>query len=127
MGLENGGNSPTSSKLNRFEQAEFTSGAKLTRDSFNVWEAVKLWFDEKAECEQIDEEFRLGPLKPIPHYEDIYRETKTPEALAELLERSDPAAIAAFNALADEFNSQLDSIDQQEAMAFVRRAVELSA
>ena len=129
MSLEDGGDTPKPSKLNQFEQAEFASGAKLTGDSFNLWKDVEAWFDCKLDCERFSAPFTLGSLKPIEHYETHYRMVgRDPEAVDELMEKSDPSAVAAFDALADEFNSHLEEIRQKgrdEAMKYVRRAAEI--
>jgi len=128
MSLEGDGDSGhKTSKLNPFEQSEFAQGAKLTGDSFNLWADVRAWFGNKADCEAFGEPFKGGPLKPIEHYEAYYRRVRTwdPEAVEELIAISDPAAVAAFNSLADEFNARLDSMEQEEAMKFVKRAAEI--
>lgn len=130
MSLEGDGDSPKPSKLSQSEQTEFASGAKLTGDSFNLWEDVKTWFDYKLECERSGGPFTLKPLKPIEHYEAYYRRVRSwnPESADELIEKSDPSAVAAFDALADEFNSHLEEILQNgrdEAMKYVRRAAEI--
>ena len=123
MSVEGGGDSgPKTSKLNQFEQAEFACGAKLTGDCINLWRDVVAWFD----CKDMGIEDRVGPLKPIEHYEAYYRRVRhqNPEGAEELIRRSDPTAVAAFNALADEFNSHMDIIlkkGREEAIKYVHR------
>lgn len=115
------------SKLNIYEQREFLNGARLTRDSTNLWATIEAWFELKELCQAKNLEFKLDPIKPISHYEAHYRTTRQhdPEALDELMSRSDPSAVAEFDALADEFNSRLENMTSEEATIFVARAVKL--
>lgn len=123
MSLEN--NNSLQSKLHPFEQHEFANGAKLLSDCYNIWEYIKLWFIEKAECEFYDEEFTLEPLTPLPYYIEIYTK-RDPEIQAEILEKSDPEAVQEFNRLVDEFNSLFPAIEMQQALDLVDRAAKLT-
>lgn len=130
MGVEDDGDSHKASKLSQFMQSEFARGRRLTRDSLNLWEDVRVWFGEKEECERLGIPFTFEPLKPLEHYEAYYkRKLSWNEGEAdELMEKSDPPAVAAFDALVDEFNLHLDEVVQKglsEVTKYYRRAVEI--
>ena len=63
-------------KLNIYEQREFLNGARLTRDSTNLWAMIEAWFELKELCQTSNLTFKLDPIKPISHYEAHYRETR---------------------------------------------------
>lgn len=69
-------------------------------------------------------------LSPVPHYEAQVRSGGyAPAEADQILANSDRARVAAYNALADEFNADLERIqrekDVQAARAFYERAMRL--
>ncbi|PIR03984.1 MAG: hypothetical protein COV59_02255 [Candidatus Magasanikbacteria bacterium CG11_big_fil_rev_8_21_14_0_20_39_34] len=108
--------------LTEFERDEFDAGARLTRDAYNVWNNIKLWFELRDDMGD-----EIGELQPLEHYEQYYRRTRAerPGNVDALMMRSDATAVAEFDALVDEFNNNLDSIltgGIEEAKKYIGRA-----
>jgi hypothetical protein len=125
MSIDGGGdNSPQASKLDEITQREFASGSKLTTHVFNKWRNVGAWFAVTGKRKE-----QLGPLQPLNHYEEYVRESYRKEDEAdEVIARSDRGAVAAFDALVDEFNAHLEEIIQKgivEAEKYLSRARKL--
>lgn len=66
-------------------------------------------------------------LKPVPHYREyfeeqdrVYEAVGKPELLGAVMGQSDPNAVAAFDRLADEFNSALPRIIAEKDNATVQ-------
>lgn len=115
--------------LTAFEEAGFPVGGVLVGESLEPWISVRMRFEERAECEALGAPFTLGLLQPIEHYETRHRRFRDAAAVDELMARSDPVAVATYDALVDEFNARLGEICEsglvEEAMEYVRRAKEI--
>jgi hypothetical protein len=76
-------------------------------------------------------EINIEEVMPLEHYEEylLRQEEKFPGQYELVMSLSDPAAVAAFNALIDEFNADLTRIKREKDYAtcenFVRKLVKL--
>ncbi len=98
-----GQSEPRKSQLDIVLEMEFQKGRKLISESFNIWLEVKGWCEKRLR----DPEAIVPPLNPLIHYRDYFG-AKRPYEVDEIMHRSDPSSVASFDALVDEFNTNLD-------------------
>lgn len=96
----------------------FPEGRKLSTDTFNYWSSAAML----ADAEMFNE------MPEIPFYRDTFPKY-TPAELAYTLQKSDPVAIAEYDALVNEYNNDLPRIkkekDAETAKVFARKADKL--
>ncbi|MBI2410389.1 MAG: hypothetical protein HYV32_00640 [Candidatus Kerfeldbacteria bacterium] len=133
MGIENGGNKrklkiELSAPTKKAIEGEFSGGRKLTGDSFNAWPFGIM-------CDEVDDAWPW----PAQYYEEYlrkqsrnaaeasYKSTGEEKFLQEadvyvdyVIQRSDPAAVVAFDHLVDEFNADLSRIREENDMIALR-------
>lgn len=117
---------PEHSRIYTYAKQRFDDGYRLDHDTMNVW--VILGYTIPSLPKSFEK------LKPLRHYENYVRHIdqthgENGEYAALLMEKSDPRAVAAFDALVDEFNADLDRIknerDYETAKKFLTKAKEL--
>lgn len=107
-------------------QESFGNGYKLDHDAMNVWSSLGYVIPALPQS--------LEKLKPRQHYEEYVRENDQKsneggEYTELVMKNSDPGAVAAFDALVDEFNADLDRIKREKdyaaLAAFIARVKEV--
>lgn len=94
-------------------ESGFSEGRNLYGDMFNVW--VLLGFTPPEEIETIT---------PLSYYRQYMEERKRSYSQGEInyvMELSDPGAIADFDRLVDEFNSDLERIKRDKDVATIKK------
>lgn len=114
------------SKIYQYAVERFDDGCKLDHDAMNVW--VVLGYAVPAVP------MTLERLKPVRHYQEYVEgiDQKFGENgvyAAMIMQRSDPQTVAAFDALAVEFNADLERIKREKdfvtAKQYLEKAKEL--
>jgi hypothetical protein len=108
MGIENGGDSPA--RQNReAEIAHRLAIWKLETDARNVFARLDFAVFKGKRGEQFS-------VKSLPHYKDyLTQRAGTPQEEVDfIMSLSDPQAVAAFDQVVDEFNTEVDRINREQ-------------
>lgn len=98
----------------------FGNGARLDHDAMNVWQNLGYVMPALPQS--------MEKIKPRKHYEEYIRENDAKsnedgEYTTMVMAKSDPAAVAEFDALVDEFNADLERIKREKDYAALQRFI----
>ena len=123
MSVEGGGDRPQISQHRKeLVDSGFSGGRKLYGDSYNMWTRAN-WCEAPEDVEM---------LTPLPHYKQNMEEAQASdgksrypqEEIEYVVQLSDPASVAAFDQLIDEFNADLERIKREKDFAAAKRFAE---